>query len=417
MSFPVDHANNNTQNHSPRSCPCKRLPYVLSSLTAAEYGNVAALNERLLRRNVAGGASSSSSFACDSGGNTPLHFAAQHGHVAACLLLLQQSSLDHNHDGMSTLINASDGGATPLHRASFSGAVATMRLLVQYPQCDLLARDTSFGDAQTPLHKAVSGGRYLAVQLLVNVLHERGLLSQALAVVDARGDTPLELAVKHCNQHATRLAEYAQAVARWNQVAGGLPDWEQCATILKVAAAAKNQTINIDDPDDINEDSMATMARSGARRPGEDGKASTLNIPPPTCVTCDDCLSQTTATWEAAFRAVLETSVPRNKRNDNESDVNERIRKETVGEDRHDKRDDAIPSDQCAGIQSINIESPPPPRSILSGLPPTETVSHPQGQDTGIGMGRACDSCQALCMALFPKNGKLVCRACYRRRR
>ena len=30
----------------------------------------------------------------------------------------------------------------------------------------------SFGDLQTPLHKAASGGRYLAVQLLLEALHE-----------------------------------------------------------------------------------------------------------------------------------------------------------------------------------------------------------------------------------------------------
>jgi len=414
---------------------------VLSSWTAAEYGNVAALQDRLTRRrrlhrNVAGGSSSSSlSMPCDSGGNTPLHFAAQHGHVAACLLLLQQQqspSQSHPDDAIRALINASDGGATPLHRASFSGAVGTMQLLVQYPQCDLLARDTSFGDAQTPLHKAVSGGRYLAVQLLVTVLQERGWLSQALTMVDARGDTPLDVALDKCHADPMQLAEYAQAVARWNQVAGGLPDWEQCATILQVAAAA-NQAIHteetqlqsIEEPMCIEmatvDTRTTTASSSRAQRSRDDSwKASISTITPPDCADCDDCLAKTTVTWEAAFRAALGATVPssNNKNNNSESgtskdfDVNdERISKEeTVVVDTNDSRDDA--GNPSAQIQSINMAfQPPPPRA-------SETTSHFQGPDTiDISMGRACDSCQALCMALFPKDGKLVCRACYRRRR
>ena len=77
-------------------------------------------------------------------------------------------------------------GASPLHRASFSGAVATMKLLMEH-EANLMARDTSFGDDMTPLHKATAGGRHLAVQLLMDGLRRGGLLQAALEAIDSRG--------------------------------------------------------------------------------------------------------------------------------------------------------------------------------------------------------------------------------------
>ena len=57
---------------------------------------------------------------------------------------------------------------------------------------DLLARDASYGDFCTPLHKAVAGGRPLAVQLLVRTLRRHGVLREVMRVRDALGHTPLE---------------------------------------------------------------------------------------------------------------------------------------------------------------------------------------------------------------------------------
>ncbi len=57
---------------------------------------------------------------------------------------------------------------------------------------DLLARDASYGDLPTPLHKAVAGGRPLAVQLLVCPSRRCGVLREAMEVRDASGRTLLE---------------------------------------------------------------------------------------------------------------------------------------------------------------------------------------------------------------------------------
>jgi Ankyrin repeats (3 copies) len=204
------------------SCPCKKLPVHLSSITAAEYGDVHALLARIDRN----GDSSTSQ---DSAGNTPLHLAAQHGQVAIVSLLLNSQG--------GCNVNAAAGGATPLHRACFSGATGTIRLLLQVPGCDLLVRDTSFGDLQTPLHKAASGGRFLAVQLLLDALQQRSkekdsstlptLLEIALSSTDSSGQTPLDVArEKQRNQEAER-----QSVARWDVVADGKADWRKCVQV------------------------------------------------------------------------------------------------------------------------------------------------------------------------------------------
>jgi ankyrin repeat protein len=201
-----------------RSCPCKRVPLYLSSFTAAEHGNL----QSLLRRNDADHLSTLA-LRCDSAGNTVLHLAAQHGHVRVVAVLLNSSSADSSADA----VNAAACGATPLHRASFSGATATMRLLLERDACDLLARDTSFGDMATPLHKACSGGRYLAVQLLVETLEHRGLLARAVAVRDSSGMTPIEVA-----RDRQRNADLERrSVARWDSVAGGKADWETCIKV------------------------------------------------------------------------------------------------------------------------------------------------------------------------------------------
>src|SRR3569623_1500706 len=174
QAVPIDHS---------RSCPCKRIPLSFSSFTAAELGDLSSLSRRRPRPPHT---------VVDSAGNTPLHLAVQHGHVAVTAYLLQQSKLlGCNGDGTS-IVNA--GAATPLHRASFSGACGTMRLLMEHPDCNLLARDVSFGDQMTPLHKAASGGRYLAVQLLLQALEERQLLETALSLGDSQGKTPVEVA-------------------------------------------------------------------------------------------------------------------------------------------------------------------------------------------------------------------------------
>lgn len=206
-----------------RSCPCKRLPLALSSFTAAEYGD---LHSLLVRGAKEGGISSLASRQ-DSAGNTPLHLAAQHGHVAVLSVLLDSGECN---------VNAAAGGATPLHRASFSGAVSAIRLLLDNLACDILARDMSFGDGQTALHKASSGGRYLAIQLLLDTLRRRSIQSNhptlfeaALSTLDSFGRTPLDVA----HEKQQNQIEERRSVIRWDSVAGGVADWDKCVQVFR----------------------------------------------------------------------------------------------------------------------------------------------------------------------------------------
>ena len=225
-------------NKSPNkkvSCPCKKLPRRLSSLTAAEYGDIHSLSKRFSQSN---GKDKSNAISFPLGYN-PLHISSQNGHAAATLFLLNVGfnvngddecfckegsdiiqknvrvsakeigdlSENKRYDGNSCSNSTFAGkpGCTPLHRASFSGAVCTMEILIQWNRhglgmttvaeknhqngegsinnnfkpkietrenkyCNLLARDRSFGDYMTPLHKAAAGGRYLAVKLLLDKL-------------------------------------------------------------------------------------------------------------------------------------------------------------------------------------------------------------------------------------------------------
>jgi ankyrin repeat protein len=327
----------------PTTCPEKLLPRsFLSSFTAAEYGDLPSLAR--LGKVV--------SSRRDEAGYSPLHFAAQQNNASATALLLQlgcpvdtgggcaggvgdntagTSSRTTEYNSQSTSTSSEDGshsrpttttticGATPLHRAAYSGAVASMYVLLEWEKttsrrrrseegtttttatagvntpttdtdrkCNLLAKDISFQDDSTPLHKAAAGGRYLAVHLLLEALRERctqnnsmnnnnnilfgtsnsldgsmrrynddhdhggsnnsstssrsgsssssssSMLSLALHSVDRSGRTPLDVARYYYTIQETER----QAVARWDEVAGGVADWGKCVQLLEAATAA-----------------------------------------------------------------------------------------------------------------------------------------------------------------------------------
>lgn len=255
---------------SRKDCPCKLLPRSLSSFTAAEYGDVHSLLkiENVARRR-------------DDYGYTPLHYAAQFNHVAATALLL---NLGCPVDGVADDDNYAIGCCTPLHRAAFSGATASMRVLLEWnkdeidddirfekadittvattesttilrqrlerKRCDLLAKDTSFGDQSTPLHKAAAGGRYLSIYLLLKAMKERenhqmelsssfSLLQYGLLSKDKFGRTPLDVAKYYLSIQDTERP----AVSRWDAVAGGTADWNKCVNILQNIMHPAGKTI------------------------------------------------------------------------------------------------------------------------------------------------------------------------------
>eukprot|EP00980_Cylindrotheca_fusiformis_P031319 scaffold26170_cov132-Cylindrotheca_fusiformis.AAC.1 len=291
------------QQQRRRTCPCKRLPLALSSFTAAEYGDLHSLQKsgRSIAQKV------------DEFGTTPLHLAAQNDHLAAVAALLQ---LGCHVDGSSG--SANNSGATPLHRAAFSGAVGSMRILIQHG-ADLLATDVSFDDQMTPLHKAAAGGRYLAVQLLLEALRttrlatnndeeqqrQQSLLAEALEMKDSRGRTPLEVAQElHKIQKTER-----DSVARWDQVAGGVADWGTCIQLLEAAAKGCRT---------ISQQGDSRSATNSNNK--EDSKIFSIPLPPSLssysssrkdgyfdcCEEGEECV---TASWQAQFQSALGKSI------------------------------------------------------------------------------------------------------------
>lgn len=337
-----------------RTCPCKQIPMCLSSFTAAEYGDL-----HSLQRSMSSSSNSrlSAIDRVDSGGYTPLHLAAQNGHVAVTGMLLQ----------LGARADSNSAGATPLHRASYSGAISTMRLLLEEKwNCDLMAKDTSFGDNMTPLHKAAAGGRFLAVKLLLHTLRERqkndptgtSMLQQGLEAKDSLQRTPLDVAMELSrNQEEERLS-----VRRWDAVAGGAADWQQCVELLRAAENETRQSA----PNNSTSDDLPSLPKHLL-----DGSS---------CLDCGasgdgSCL---TASWETAFRSALSSSLS----------------------------------------DTVKITEPTP-ELIPFETSDRETTSLPMNTITESQMdceqevGRSCESCGVQCFALYPsKNGEFVCKAC-----
>mmetsp|Transcript_47293 Transcript_47293/g.143223 ORF Transcript_47293/g.143223 Transcript_47293/m.143223 type:complete len:381 (-) Transcript_47293:25-1167(-) len=366
-------------------CPCKRLPIRFSSFTSAEFGDLHSLS-RLGSRIV---------HQVDAGGYTPLHLAAQNNQAAATAYLLSlgadvdgrigaDSSLSTNSDSGSA-ITLPQCGATPLHRASFSGGIAAMRILLEWTEpdtgrrCDILAKDTSFGDNMTPLHKSVSGGRFLGVQLLLDTLKKRSLLRDGLAALDGQGRTALELA----KEIFLRQEEERSSVRRWDALAGGQADWERCVNILEVASMSETAVVSLE-----------------ISLPRHLSGANTFS-----CLDCgaDDGRCKT-ASWEAAFRSALANSAEGMEK-----------RAKSI----RSAMTSVMLSGKCIVISpgrdnSTDNSTVQTKASSHSLAPPTTSAC--VSASTSIAIGSKCCQCGMTCLSLFRvKEVGLVCKKCKQR--
>ena len=94
----------------------------------------------------------------DEFGVSPFHTAAQGDHADVVQLLLAQPGANPDINGY---------GATALHRACSWGSLQVARILIESGRADLNAKDTSFGDEQTPIMKAASADNADIVTLLL----------------------------------------------------------------------------------------------------------------------------------------------------------------------------------------------------------------------------------------------------------
>ena len=123
----------------------------------------------------------------DKDGCTPLHCCVREGNENICRLLL-----DHNTD-----INIQDkDGCTPLHWCAIGGNENLCRLLLEH-NADVNIQD-KYGS--TPLH--LSARRNRDCSEIIDLLVKYGV--QNLSIRDAKGRTPLQMAVRLWNAQAVK---------------------------------------------------------------------------------------------------------------------------------------------------------------------------------------------------------------------
>uniref|UniRef100_A0A6U2NLT8 Uncharacterized protein n=1 Tax=Leptocylindrus danicus TaxID=163516 RepID=A0A6U2NLT8_9STRA len=397
---------------------------MISSFTAAGYGDLCVLKNRL---NKAAGKrnDSSSSYFMDSDGYTLLHYAAQHNQIAATRYIL---GFCFNDEIRLVLRYSSKNyggcGATPLHRAAFAGSVGAMCVLLDAAsksaknECVhdfnldeesrrndlhalLVAKDISFGDGMTALHKAVSGGRYMAVKILLDYCSDKYgdefLLPNVLVTKDSEGRTPLELANQKIEDDGS-----PDDLSRWDANAGGKADWARCKLLLEYAEKRNKTTLqsgaNIPSPlfacrtlddHDSQEKRSATCFRSLPKHLME-------------YKSCLDCGVENgicrTKAWEDAFRLALSSSI--------EGKVLQDI-------PNLDKQRTEIPSQSRPTNAAHVVGSSSPLINGNNINEDTLSVKSEIQHKKKTGMGRPCSSCKVLKLVLVrSSDGKLVCQAC-----
>jgi hypothetical protein len=418
------------------------------------------------------------------GGITPLHLAAQHGHAEAVYLLLTEGEKDVNTGLCSSSIttmtmshssndndNVTSGsssevgmrGVTPLHRAAFSGAISSMRVLLSWnnddnnnddndnttrklQRChrrttaDILAKDTSYGDLRTPLHKAIAGGRPLAVQLLLITLHQRQLLTMAMHTKDGMGKTPLTLARQYGAMTIDEIEVERLSVRRWDVVAGGdCADWSTCLRLLESAVATSTADAEEMQPPLQPPTTTTTTTILGddfldGSNKGYLTKCNDNNVG----IKCQDIRCRT-AIWEESFRLALASSIETllNK-NNNKHEPSKSVEKEMVNEEKEMTIDDcSIIENNATFIKQdgLTVESTMDhitdmtkhgkEVSLLTNTMQSTTFieSNNTPMLTDVVLGRQCDSCGKYSTTLYRltvKNNQqqqLVCRQCRRRHR
>lgn len=326
----------------------------------------------------------------------PLHLASQHGHISVTSYLLQNGF--HADSGAVHDKTIKPNAATPLHRACYSGAIGCIQLLLDH-DASLLARDNSFFDEMTPLHKAVKGGRFLAVAVIVNFCKKMNndagefdfnLLRQILMAKDASDRTPLELA-----RELESLGEKEiLSLRRWDSVAGGTASFSKCIDILNkvIEEVSRDNYILVDHMDAHDTSSTrGAFADMAALCDCEDEEYDNGNCK--------------TAAWEKAFTsAILKSTASLIDAGINTDGTN------TI-EAKGGSSSPTIPSLKFESLQAIvgTCTDGTVASSIGSGNCP----SIPKKR-----MGQPCGHCGQDSLALFrAPQGALVCRQCLRRSR
>ncbi len=451
--------------HGKKECKCKLLPLSLSANTAAEFGDLASLTHRLSSSKYQRGqitappvvktpppskhngsspstASATHTIGITHNTSTPLHLAAQNGHAAITAYLLQNGyGADTGHrrcsGTRSTNTNASSEQMskqkipTPLHRACHSGALSSIKLLLENGANDM-AIDYSIGDEMTPLHKAVKGGRYLAVALLLDHfkkkvngnssendgMNDEKYLIEALEARDKSNRTPLDLALE-LQSHGE---EEVLSVRRWDSVAGGSADWDNCVQLLRDASSSHGGI------DNIGEFEFSSQRPAVEKEKEEDGsrkKNDYYSSKYTLMCNCNDVGEGDkckTLMWESAFNSyLLQSTTALIKKRPKEAAKMKTIEPLCVEIVETDKIQESnvkfLNPQENTNTMEIDINTTSPKTVNALG----KESKRNQDVSPTTTLGQPCQNCNLNTINLFrSKTGQLVCRKCIkasRRRR
>jgi len=296
--------------------------------------------------------------------------------------------------------------------------------------CDILARDTSFGDESTPLHKAAAGGRYLAVYMILEALKERDAvivtraadsideppvasqkfpwLQHGLRAKDKHGRTPLDVA----HHFLTIQDTERDAVARWDAVAGGPADWEKCVRLLENTTAKTAPEKRKEESKVVHEQAYSSNdCRMGDNnnRWGLPRLPAHLTKGAMACVDCNPSVNGNsnvcmTATWQSIFQKSLGDSaslciVASAAASDGAFASNRTATKKTkIAPVTSRSREETCTSAEITDAKSVPKDRPAAPN------------------ENAVAVDSLCRRCKKPTVAFYPLlgAGTLVCKICHR---
>ena len=306
--------------------------------------------------------------------------------------------------------------------------------------------EISFGDQSTPLHKAVAGGRYLAVHMIVEALKERDQISEpkpenssvsksswlqrGLLAKDRYGRTPIEVAHHFFKVQNTER----DAVARWDVVAGGIADWEKCMQLLdnatmisscesrrtetRIAEKQAGSAANFSNNHQINNGKIRAISRLPLHL--TKGVMACLDCNPVSGENNNICL---TTSWQAMFQKSLSDSASL-------CIIANNVRQ--VGDTNFDMTKTAKSTISCRNttgnvrqVGATNFDMTKTGKSTIScrnttGSSVAANRSNVEGEilheEKDITVRSTCKRCQKPTVALYqlPEIGILVCKSCKR---
>ena len=234
-------------------------------------------------------------------GASPLHSAAEAGHVQVVESLLAHSAV---------LTTTTTSNLTPLHAAAAAGHAECIHLLLEHQRQLEAGGDPAVVEVlsqvntldQTPLHLAAAGGHYAATEVLLMHTPE-GLLPSSLEQMDLFARTPLRAALRA----ASRIGKRAHAAARAAGNAAGGATSAADAAAVPMDTPADDGTMEAGGDVFTGLETALLLLRYGAAAVTDNTTSATtaLPVPAPACTNLLDFALDREQPWAPTQRAAI----------------------------------------------------------------------------------------------------------------